>query len=218
MSSFAARSVAAGCQVSDSLLTEIRHSRVHQSASHLTSFVGKELGGFAFSAVAVSENFLKISQNLSPAGCHVTFCGAADADGHQFRRSGYQAVNQASAGHEFENRYAQCDAMPGFYFNEERTGAVALHRDARFGGDGGEDALEDAVILGGAESDEWLGSYLFQGDRFEPSERMRSGQRHAPRVGAQQFKLDAHCLLAGELDHDGEFKLGVVQSGDEFIA
>ena len=47
---------------------------------------------------------------------------------------------------------------------------------------------------------------------------MRSGQRHAPRVGAQQFKLDARCLLAGELDHDREFKGGVVQSGDEFIA
>jgi hypothetical protein len=41
--------------------------------------------------------------------------------------------------------------------------SVAFHRDARFGGDGGEDALEDAVILRvvlAAESDEWLGSYL----------------------------------------------------------
>jgi hypothetical protein len=41
---------------------------VHQSVSHLTNFVRKELGGFGFFAVAVFEIFLKISQNLSPAG------------------------------------------------------------------------------------------------------------------------------------------------------
>jgi hypothetical protein len=39
---------------------------VHQSASHLTNFVQKELASFGFAAVA--EIFLKISQNLSPAG------------------------------------------------------------------------------------------------------------------------------------------------------
>ena len=47
---------------------------------------------------------------------------------------------------------------------------------------------------------------------------MRSGQRHAPRVGAQQFKLDARGLLVGGLDNEREFECAVVQSGDEFIA
>ena len=73
------------------------------------------------------------------------------------------------------------------------------------------------VVLA-TESDEWFGSYLFQGDGFGPSERMRRAQRHAPRVGAQQFKLDARGLLAGGLDHEREFQGGVLQSGDEFIA
>ena len=47
---------------------------------------------------------------------------------------------------------------------------------------------------------------------------MRSVQRHAPRVGAQQFKIDARRLIAGELDQHREFKGGVVQSGNEVIA
>ena len=53
------------------------------------------------------------------------------------------------------------DAASGFHFGDQRTGAVAFHRDAWFGGDGGEDAVEDAVILGvvlAAENYEWFGS------------------------------------------------------------
>jgi hypothetical protein len=73
------------------------------------------------------------------------------------------------------------------------------------------------VVLA-AESDEWFGSYLFQGDGSQPSARMRSGQRYAPRVGAQQLKLDVRGLLAGGLDHECEFECAVVQSGDELIA
>ena len=73
------------------------------------------------------------------------------------------------------------------------------------------------VILA-AESDERFGSYLFQRDGFQPSEGVRSAQRHAPRVGAQQFKLDARGLFACWLRPYREFERGVVQSGDEFIA
>ena len=53
------------------------------------------------------------------------------------------------------------------------------------------------VVLA-TESDEWFGSYLFQGDGFGPSERMRRAQRHAPRVGAQQSNsMPAVCSPVG---------------------
>src|SRR5256886_2105589 len=76
---------------------------------------------------------------------------------------------------------------------------VAFHRDAWFGADGGEDAVDNAVILGvvlAAESDERFGSQLFQRDRFQPDEGMRSRHRYTQRVSAQQFKLDACGLPA----------------------
>ena len=38
--------------------------------------------------------------------------------------------------------------MFGLQFHDQRTDAVAFHRDAWFGGDRGEDPFEDAVILG----------------------------------------------------------------------
>src|SRR5207245_11122725 len=110
----------------------------------------------------------------------------------------------------------QSDAASSFHLYDQRTSAVAFHRDARFGGEGGEEALQDAVILGvvlAAEAHEWFGSYLFQRDGFQPSEGMRSGQRHAPGIGAQQFKVDACSLLVGGLDHDREFERSVLQSG-----
>jgi hypothetical protein len=74
--------------------------------------------------------------------CHVTLCGAADADRLRFRRAGEWAVQQAFASYAFENRAHQSDSASGFHFEDDRTGAVAFHRDARFGGNGGEDALE----------------------------------------------------------------------------
>jgi hypothetical protein len=48
-----------------------------------------------------------------------------------------------------------------------------------------------SVIILATESEEWFGNYLFQRDGFQPSKGMRSGQRHAIRVSAQRFKLDA---------------------------
>jgi hypothetical protein len=83
------------------------------------------------------QELLSLPQDLAKffyGGCHVTLRDAGDADGRQFRHSGDQAVNRTFASYEFENRYAQCDAVPGFDFNELRVTAVAFHCDAcRFG-------------------------------------------------------------------------------------
>ena len=88
-----------------------------------------------------------------------------DADGLRLRRASEWAVKQAFASRAFQNRGRQNDAASGFHFGDNRTGAVAFHCDERFGGNEGEHALENAVILGvvlAAENHERLGSYLFQ--------------------------------------------------------
>jgi hypothetical protein len=74
--------------------------------------------------------------------------GAGDADGPHFRRADEWAVEQAFASDEFEVRGRQSEAASGFHFGDQRTSAVAFHRNAWFGADGGEDAVEDVVILG----------------------------------------------------------------------
>src|SRR2546426_959411 len=147
-------------------------------------------------------------------GCHVGFCGAGDAHRRHFRRTRESAVEQAFASDEFEDRGRQSEAASGLHFRDERTGAVAFHRDARFGVDGGEDAVDNAVILGvvfAAETDERFGSQLFQRDRFQPGEGMGSRHRYAQRVSAQQFKLDTCGLPAiGLVDHYREVQRGVL--------
>src|SRR3984893_3177920 len=139
--------------------------------------------GIARPGRSLPQDFTKFCSG----GCYVTFGGVGDADGHRFRRSGDRAVNQTFASHEFENRYAQCDAVPGFHFDELRTSGVAFHCDAWFGADGSENAVEITIILAiipEAESDEWFGSDLLQRDGFQTSERVRNSQRDTQRVGA----------------------------------
>jgi len=52
------------------------------------------------------------------------------------------------ASYELEVWGRQSDATSGLHFSDQRTRAVAFHRDAWFGMNRGEDALGDAVILG----------------------------------------------------------------------
>jgi hypothetical protein len=92
---------------------------------------------------------------------------------------------------------------PASTSHDQRTGAVAFHRDAWLGGDGGEDALEDAVTLRvvlAAESDEWFGSYLFQGDGFEPSEMP---PRWFVRV-CSPVSLNDHFIVRKQHEEPGE--------------
>ena len=149
--------------------------------------VSEDLPGFYFGRSRFIRNLAQDLAKFFSGRCHATLRGAGDADGAQFRRSGDQAVNQTFTSHEFENRYAQCDAVSGFHFNEERTITVAFHYDAWFGVDGSENAVEVTMILGktaAAESDERFGSDLLQGDGFQTSERVRRGHRDTQRVGA----------------------------------
>jgi hypothetical protein len=95
--------------------------------------------------------------------------------------------------------------VPGFHFNEARTGGVAFNCKAWFDADGSKNAVEVTMkpgVFPAADSDEWFGGDLLQGDGFLTSERVRSSQRDTQRVGAEQFKLDACGLRAFELEYD----------------
>jgi hypothetical protein len=92
--------------------------------------------------------------------------------------------------------------VPGFHFKEDRTGGVAFNGKAWFDADGSKNAAEATMKLGvfpAAESDEWFGGDLLQGDGFQTSERVRSSQHDTQRIGAEQFKIDACGLRAFEL-------------------
>jgi hypothetical protein len=94
----------------------------------------------SFSKSAILKSFLLILTWLFAArfrkifsdGCHVALCSAGDANGPRFRRAREWAVAEAFAGYEFENRGQERDPS-GFHFSDQRTGAVAFHRDPRFG-------------------------------------------------------------------------------------
>jgi len=119
----------------------------------------------------------KNSQNFSPAGVTSPFVARGDADRHRFRRAGERPIEQAFASHELETCRRQGDAASGFHFSDQRTDAVACHRDARFGGDRGEDPFEDPVILGvilAPETDDGFSSQLFQRDGFQPATRQNT--------------------------------------------
>src|SRR2546427_2992803 len=133
------------------------------------------------SAIPSSRTRSQCFAKYFPGWCHVALRGAGDAYGPHFRRAGEWAVEQAFASDEFEARVGQSNAASSFHFSDKRTGAVAFHGDVRFGADGGEEAVEEVVILGvvlAAESDERFGDELFQRDGFQAGERMRSGHRH----------------------------------------
>ena len=119
---------------------------------------------------------------------------AGDADRRRLVVPREWSVEQAFVSYEFEDQDRQSDAASGLHFRDQRTGAVAFHREAWFGMKGGEHAVEEVVILGGSLCG-WdrqvVRPLIFQRDGFQPSKGMRSGQRHAPRVSAQAFKLDA---------------------------
>jgi propanol-preferring alcohol dehydrogenase len=60
-------------------------------------------------------------------------------------------INQTFASHEFENRYAQCDAVPGFHFNELRITTIARKLGAHHYIDSNaQDPVAALQTLGGA--------------------------------------------------------------------
>jgi hypothetical protein len=65
--------------------------------------------------------------------CHATLGGAGDADGQRFGRAGKWAVEHAFASRDSVERNAQCDAVPGFHFNKDRTKGVAFYSRYRIG-------------------------------------------------------------------------------------
>ena len=75
---------------------------------------------------------------LRRASHHRLWLGRCDRC--HFRSASKGAIEQASPSHELENCAGRSDAASGFHFCDQRTGAVAFHRDAWFGANGGEDA------------------------------------------------------------------------------
>jgi hypothetical protein len=90
----------------------------------------KTFPAFALALVAPFQSLSQDFAKFFSRRCHVTLCGACDADGQCFRRAGASVVEQAFASREFGERNAQRDAVPCFHFYEDRTKGVAFHSDA----------------------------------------------------------------------------------------
>lgn len=56
----------------------------------------------------------------------VPLCEAGDADRKDFSRAGERAVEEAVAGHVFEDRRRQSDAASGFHFSEPSRPGVSM--------------------------------------------------------------------------------------------
>ena len=152
-----------------------RVSTRHKSDLAVPAFRGRLALSAPFPALLWPHSrHAKSSARFFPGGRYITLCGAGDAHGSHFRRAREWSVEQAFASDEFKHRVRQSDAAFGFHLGNQRTGAVAFHRDTRCGADGSEDAIEEVIILRvvlAAETDERFGSQLLQRDGFQPGQR-----------------------------------------------
>ena len=142
---------------------------------------------------SLSQDFAKFFSG----GRQVSVLRAGDAHRDDFIGPGQWAKEQSFSAHVFENRGRERDASTSFDFRDERTGAVAFHRDARLDTERIEDALKADVILGvilPAKTDQWFSSDLFQSDGFETGKSMRRSECDANRIVPQRFEFQTFRL------------------------
>ena len=105
---------------------------------------------------SLSQAFAK----LFSRGRQVSVLRAGDAHREDVIDPGQRSIEQSFSAHLFENRERERNASTSFNFSDERTGAVAFHRDARLDTERTKDAVKTNVILGvilPTKADQWNG-------------------------------------------------------------
>jgi len=129
-------------------------------------------------------------------------------------------VEQAFAGDEVEDQGVVTNATPrpASTFVISELALSAFHRDARFGGDGGEDAVENAVILGvvlcGGDRTSGSAASLSNVIDFSRGDAQPSSRRTTVSGRSNSNWIPVFCP-PWLVDIPASFQRGVLQSGDE---
>jgi len=120
---------------------------------------------------SLSQAFAK----LFSRGRQVSVLRAGDAHRDDVIDPGQRSIEQSFSAHVFENRARERDASTSFNLSDERTGAVAFHRDARLDTERTKDAVKTI-------SGDWIAKITFQ-DQVAAKQTERGTGRKSGELG-----------------------------------